>query len=75
MEAYRYPFYGAQFHPEVSSYYTSQDYATYNLYFAEFFADEASMNNNGFESESQKIASLIGNYLKLTDSGSKVYVF
>ena len=57
MEAFKYPFYGVQFHPEKymsfepsGNFLHTQFVIENNRYFADFFINEAKKNNNKFTS-------------------------
>lgn len=67
MEAYNYPFYGVQFHPEKPQSNfdpsTNTDHSElsddYNRYFADFFVDKARRNFNSFQSFADEMKSLV----------------
>jgi gamma-glutamyl hydrolase len=75
MEAYSYPFYGIQFHPEISSAYSDDLMEYYNDYLAEFFIAKAALNGNSYGTDSELNADLITNYSYYSVSGVSAYAF
>ena len=85
MEAYKYPFYGVQFHPEKYSYSFKPDEnflhtrfsIENNRYFADFFIGEAKKNDFKFDSYEEECDNYVEHYdvvPTLTYYGS-VYAF
>ena len=85
MEAYNYPFYGTQFHPEKyqfsfhpdSNFLHTNTSIVYNRYFADFFIEQARKNNNQFPSyevETNEICENFDTIVTTTYYGT-VYVF
>uniref|UniRef100_A0A131YL28 folate gamma-glutamyl hydrolase n=1 Tax=Rhipicephalus appendiculatus TaxID=34631 RepID=A0A131YL28_RHIAP len=73
MEAYSYPFYGVQFHPEKNNFEWTQrkdhvhiphtkDAVLVSQYLGNFFLDEARKNNHSFASAAEELNALIYNY-------------
>ncbi|XP_075872204.1 gamma-glutamyl hydrolase [Nelusetta ayraudi] len=69
MEAYRYPFYGTQWHPEKTPYVWTRPYIPHcgsavraSFYTAAFFVDEARKNTHRFQSQEAEQEALIYNY-------------
>ncbi|XP_064623925.1 gamma-glutamyl hydrolase-like isoform X3 [Lineus longissimus] len=70
MEAFEYPFYGSQWHPEKNSYDMGyQDHIPHTFesarvaqYFANFFVDEARKSNHEFPSMEEEASTVIENY-------------
>ncbi|XP_075725059.1 gamma-glutamyl hydrolase [Rhipicephalus microplus] len=73
MEAYSYPFYGVQFHPEKTNFEWTQrkdyihiphteDAVRVSQYLANFFLEEARKNNHSFASAQEELNALIYNY-------------
>uniref|UniRef100_L7M012 folate gamma-glutamyl hydrolase n=1 Tax=Rhipicephalus pulchellus TaxID=72859 RepID=L7M012_RHIPC len=73
MEAYSYPFYGVQFHPEKNNFEWTQRKGHVNIphtedavrvsqYLGNFFLDEARKNNHSFASTAEELNALIYNY-------------
>jgi len=83
MEAYDYPMFGVQFHPEKpqSNYDPSTNTAhsetayEYNRYFADFFVDQARHNFNAFASYDDEMKAIVENYDMIVTSSSVVYAF
>ncbi|XP_078136573.1 gamma-glutamyl hydrolase isoform X2 [Sander vitreus] len=69
MEAYDYPIYGSQWHPEKNAFEWGRPYIPHSpsavkttFYMAEFFVNEARRNFHRFESEDEESKALIYNY-------------
>ncbi|XP_013400427.1 gamma-glutamyl hydrolase-like [Lingula anatina] len=70
MEAYRYPFYGTQFHPEKNNFIWDPSYklehtmhsALVSQYFANFFVDECRKSKHRFPSPELEAKVMIDNY-------------
>lgn len=70
MEAYQYPFYAVQWHPEKNAFVYdvhqninhSAEAITATQYFANFFVEEARKSRHMFVSEKEQVAELIDNY-------------
>ncbi|XP_029314080.1 gamma-glutamyl hydrolase-like [Cottoperca gobio] len=69
VEAYDYPIYGTQWHPEKNSFEWTRSYIPHSssavkitFYMAEFFVSEARKNFHRFESEEKEREALIYNY-------------
>lgn len=85
MEAYNYPFYGTQFHPEKNVWtfipdkkidHTEEGELISRKYF-DFFVNKARKNMNAFESYDDEVENLVENYnIIVTDKyEGSVYVF
>ena len=85
MEAYDYPFYGVQYHPEKSI--GSWDPSTkvlhdeesiyYNRYFIDFFVNECKKNNQSYGSYANEQSVLVENFdlVITTDYTGQTYAF
>ncbi|KAM8731594.1 gamma-glutamyl hydrolase [Acanthopagrus schlegelii] len=69
MEAYDYPIYGTQWHPEKNAFEWTKPYIPHSpsavritFYMAQFFVNEARKNMHRFESEDEESKALIYNY-------------
>ncbi|XP_037613077.1 gamma-glutamyl hydrolase-like isoform X2 [Sebastes umbrosus] len=69
VEAYEYPIYGTQWHPEKNAFEWKQSYVPHSpsavrtsYYMAEFFVNEARKNFHRFESDKEETKALIYNY-------------
>ena len=85
MEAYNYPFYGVQFHPEKSQYSFVPDenflhtpfVIENNRYFADFFVQECKKNANQFSSYGDETAEIVEHFdcIPTTTYYGTVYAF
>ncbi|XP_077980376.1 gamma-glutamyl hydrolase-like [Glandiceps talaboti] len=72
IEAYKYPFYGCQWHPEINPFEFSPRFGPHvnhslnaikvSQYMANFFVNEARKNHHSFEDKTKESKSLIYNY-------------
>lgn len=85
IEAFRYPFYGVQFHPEKSNFVWFLDKSHQNIphelpavmlsqYLANFFVQEARKNDHHFETPEEEAKALIYNYPVTLDLAQE-YIF
>ncbi|XP_059900471.1 gamma-glutamyl hydrolase-like isoform X1 [Gadus macrocephalus] len=85
MEAYDYPIYATQWHPEKNAFEWTRDYIPHSpnaikttFFMADFFVNEAKKNFHKFSSEEEERDALIYNYTPLYTNGSafeQVYFF
>jgi gamma-glutamyl hydrolase len=86
MEAYNYPFFATQFHPEKQQfvYYPtvkidhSDESIEYSRYFADFFVHECRHNFNSFGSYSNEVAHLtetVGELVMMPTYTGLIYAF
>uniref|UniRef100_A0A1A8IBE4 folate gamma-glutamyl hydrolase n=3 Tax=Nothobranchius kuhntae TaxID=321403 RepID=A0A1A8IBE4_NOTKU len=86
MEAYNYPIYGTQWHPEKNAFEWSRPYNPHSpsairttFYMAEFLVSEARKNFHTFESKEEENKALIYNYNPIytgtTGSFEQMYIF
>lgn len=80
MEAYHYPFYGTQWHPEKTPYVWTRSYIPHSrpavrasFYTAAFFVDEARKNMHHFQSEEAEKKALIYNYNPVYTGDNSVF--
>ncbi|XP_042366323.1 gamma-glutamyl hydrolase [Plectropomus leopardus] len=81
VEAYDYPIYGTQWHPEKNAFEWTRPYITHSqaaikttFYMAEFFVNEARKNFHRFDSEGDERNALIYNYSPVYTSPSSTFV-
>nr|XP_033494020.1 gamma-glutamyl hydrolase-like [Epinephelus lanceolatus] len=81
VEAYDYPIYGAQWHPEKNAFEWGKPYIPHSLaavrttfYMAEFFVNEARKNFHRFESEDEETKALIYNYNPVFKSPTSTFL-
>jgi len=85
MEAYNYPFFGVQFHPEKPQnvFYPSANVdhselsMEYNRYFADFFVDQARHNLNSYKTFTEEQSVIVENFpvVVMTNSNANIYAF
>ncbi|KAM6971634.1 gamma-glutamyl hydrolase [Tautogolabrus adspersus] len=80
MEAYDYPIYGAQWHPEKNAFEWREPYIPHSssaikttFYMAEFFVNEARKNLHRFDSEEDEKKALIYNYSPVYTESRSVF--
>ncbi|KAM9332179.1 gamma-glutamyl hydrolase-like [Pholidichthys leucotaenia] len=80
MEAYNYPFYATQWHPEKNPYEWTKPFIPHSpsairtaFYIAEFFVSEARKNFHRFETKAEEVKALIYNYSPVYTGLSSVF--
>ncbi|XP_006812070.2 gamma-glutamyl hydrolase-like, partial [Saccoglossus kowalevskii] len=83
IEAFKYPFYGAQWHPEKNNFefvaklgpnlHHSADAIKVTLYMAQFFVNEARKSSHKFKNATEEAAALIYNFPVVYTAGNTSY--